>query len=197
MMKHGKIVEKEVRNQVSTNLSKWGVLSLATVVVLREEAEIVPFAFASVNQQSYVIGLFAGIGGAVVLAYFIFLSLVRVNLSIIFNITLVYLVLQAGYLFGYSVHEFLSAMKASDDLASDNVLFSKVYNLQNTLLDHKSGAIGIPLNVLFGWYSRPEWIQFILHYSYIIVIFLLWGKLRSKRTEAVENSHKTLPVKRS
>jgi len=71
MMKHGKTVVREVQNQVDSNLTKAGVLGLATVVVLREGAEIALFAFSSVNQQSYVIGIFVGVVGAAVLAYLI------------------------------------------------------------------------------------------------------------------------------
>jgi len=177
MMKHGKTVVREVQNQVDSNLTKAGVLGLATVVVLREGAEIALFAFSSVNQQSYVIGIFVGVVGAAVLAYLISRSLVRVNLGVLFTVTLVYLVLQAGYLLGYAVHELLSALKAAGALAPDSALLIKAFNLQDTILDHKTGAIGIVLNVLVGWYSRPEWIPVVLHYTYVVVMFALWSRL--------------------
>ena len=85
---------------MSINLNEWGVLSLATVVViLREGAEIVLFAFASGNQRSYVIGLLSGIAGATVLAYLGFLSLFCVNQRVRFNVTREYFVLQGGVSF--------------------------------------------------------------------------------------------------
>ena len=187
MMKHGKTVEMEVRNQVDANISKWGVMGLATVVVLREGVEIALFAFSSVNEGAYVIGVFAGVAVSAVLAYLIFLSLVRVNLGILFTITLGYLVLQAGYLFGYSVHEFLSAMKGAGRIASDSAIYVKVFNFQNTLLDHKTGVLGIILNILVGWYSRPEWIQLVLHYGYVVAMLLLWNRTkRNQKTDAVK-----------
>ena len=177
MMKHGKTVVEDVQNQVDSNLTKWGVLGLSTVVVLREGAEIALFAFSSVSRQSYVIGIFAGVLGAALLAYLISRSLVRVNLSVLFTLTLIYLILQAGYLLGYAVHELISALSVTGAISSDSALLVKVFNFQGSVLDHKAGAIGIALNVLIGWYSRPEWIPFILHYAYVVVMFVLWSRL--------------------
>ncbi len=177
MMKHGTTVVKEVQNQVDSNLTKWGVLGLATVVVLREGAEIALFALSSVNQQPYVIGVLVGVVGAAILAYLISRSLVQVNLSVLFTVTLVYLVLQAGYLLGYAIHELLSALAGSGAIPTESALLIRPFNFQNTVLDHKTGAIGIVLNVLIGWYSRPEWIPFVLHYTYIGGMFVLWFRL--------------------
>jgi len=177
MMKHGKTVVKEVQDQVDSNLTKWGVLGLATVVVLREGAEIALFALSSVNQQPYVIGVLVGVVGAAVLAYLISRSLVRVNLGVLFTVTLIYLVLQAGYLLGYAVHELLSALAGSGAIPTESTLLIRPFNFQNTVLDHKTGTIGIVLNVLVGWYSRPEWIPFALHYTYVGGMFVLWSRL--------------------
>ena len=180
MMKHGKTVATDVRNQVDARVSRWGLMGLALVVVLREGVEIALFAFSAVNEQAYIVGIALGVLVSALLAYLIFLSLVRVNLGILFTVTLVYLVLQAGYLLGYSVHEFLSAMKGLDRIASDSGLFVKAFDFQDTLLDHKTGALGIPLNVLIGWYSRPEWIQLVLHYGYVAGMFLLWRRILAR-----------------
>jgi high-affinity iron transporter len=174
MMKHGKTVVKDVQEQVDAKVSSAGVTALAAVVVLREGVEISLFAFSSVNEQAYVIGTLVGVVVAAILSYLIFLSLIRLNLSALFTITLAYLVLQAGYLLGYSVHEFLSAMKGLGKIASDSGFYAKAFNLGGTILDHKSGALGVPLNVLIGWYSRPEWIQAILQVGYVIGMLLLW-----------------------
>ena len=174
MMKHGKTVSHDVQKQVTAKVSKTGIVLLATVVVLREGVEISLFAFSSVNEQPYVIGIAVGVIVSAAFAYLVFLSLIRVNLSVLFSITLAYLVLQAGYLLGYSVHEFLSAMKGLGKISTDSVVYLKVFNFADTILDHKTGALGIPLNVVVGWYSRPEWIQLVLHYGYVVSMLLLW-----------------------
>ena len=188
MMKHGKSVVGEVQGQVDSNLSRIGVLGLAIVVVLREGAEIALFAFSSVDQQSYVLGVLIGVVFAAVLAYLISKSLVRVNPSILFTVTLVYLVLQAGYLLGYAVHELFSALAAAGSISEGSLLLQRPFEFQNTVLDHKVGVLGVFLNVAVGWYSRPEWIPFILHYGYVAGMFILWRRVL-RRSHAKEGAH--------
>ncbi len=194
MMKHGKTVSSDVQKQVAAKVSRTGIITLATVIVLREGVEISLFAFSSVNEQPYVIGIAFGVIVSAVLAYLVFLSLVRVNISMLFTITLAYLVLQAGYLLGYSVHEFLSAMKGLGKIAADSKIYLKTFNFVDTILDHKTGTLGVPLNVIVGWYSRPEWIQLVLHYGYIASMLLLWRTtvIRQERkleSEAAQNGN--------
>ncbi len=186
MMKHGNTVSDDVQKQVAAKVSKTGIITLATVVVLREGVEISLFALSSVSKQPYVIGVAIGIIASAVLAYLVFLSLVRVNLTVLFTLTLAYLVLQAGYLMGYSVHEFLSAMKGLGKIAADSKIYLKAFNFADTVLDHKTGALGIPLNVIVGWYSRPEWIQLALHYGYVIGMLLVWRVTAIRQTQKHE-----------
>lgn len=181
MMKHGKTVVSDVRSQVDSKVSTVGVLLLASVVVLREGVEISLFAFSSANEQAYVLGVLFGVIASAILAYLIFLSLVKINLSVLFTITLAYLVFQAGYLFGYSIHEFLSAMKSLGKIASDGAVLRKAFSFQDTILDHKTGVLGIILNILVGWYSRPEWLQLVLHYGYVAVMFVIWRGTNTRR----------------
>ncbi len=180
MMNHGRNMVNEVQNSMKSKLSALGLTIMAAIMVLREGAEIALFAFTSVNKQSYIVGIFIGLIISAIMAYLIYKSLVKVNLKLIFNVTLGYLVLQAAYLLGYSIHEFLSASKALELINSDSILLVKLYNFQNTVLDHKTGILGIPLNILIGWYSRPERIQFIFQSSYIVVNFLLWLQILKK-----------------
>lgn len=175
MMKHGRTITRDVQNQVEAKISRAGIVTLAAVVVLREGVEISLFAFSSVNEQPYVIGIAVGLIAAAVLAYLVVISLVRVNLSVIFTITLGYLILQAGYLLGYSIHEFLSAMKELGRISAESWIYIKAFDFADTVLDHKTGALGVPLNIIVGWYSRPEWIQLVLHYSYVGGMILLWS----------------------
>lgn len=181
MMKHGKTMTADVEQKVGAKISRAGITSLAAVVVLREGAEISLFAFSSAGDQIYMIGILIGVIISAVLAYLIYLSLVRINLGLLFTITLGYLVLQAGYLLGYSVHEFFSSLKGLGRIAPDSWVYTKAFNLADTVMDHKSGALGVMLNVLVGWYSRPEWIQTILHYGYVAVMLILWRRLNARQ----------------
>ena len=171
MIRHGRQMTSNVREQISQNLSISGVFLIAFAMVLREGTEIAVFSFAGKYSPSAVI---IGIGVSLVLSFLIYHSLIRVRIDLIFRITLAYLILQAGFLLGYSVHEGLSAMKGYALLSNDSLIFNKVFNLSNTIFNHKDGIMGLPLNVLLGWYSKPEWLQFIIQYAYTFGIFTFW-----------------------
>lgn len=173
MINNGNNMASEVEGKVNNNLSKWGIFSVATIMIAREGAEIAIFSFTG----KYTIpSISVGIAIALVAALLIYFSLVKVNLKVLFSITLIYLILQAGFLLGYGIHEGLSALKALGKISEDSLILSKAFNLSKTILNHKEGALGVPLYVLFGWYSKPEWIQFIAQYAYTLSIFGLWIK---------------------
>lgn len=180
MINHGRNMVSHVENKVSQNISKLGLVFLAAVMVAREGVEIALFVFAATEKSSYIVGTFIGIFLSAILVYLIYKSLVKVNLRVIFNVTLVYLILQAGFMLGYSIHEFLSYLKATGVLNPDSLIFTKAFNLSDTVLNHKEGVIGIPLYVLVGWYSKPEVIQFLLHLSFDIFFLGLWYKTNKR-----------------
>ena len=182
MIRHGSQMTANVREQISQNLSTSGVFLIAFAMVMREGTEIAVFSFAGKYSPSAV---FIGIGVSLVLAFLIYHSLIRVRIDLIFRITLVYLILQAGFLLGYSVHEGLSAMKGYALLSKDSMIFNKAFNLSNTILNHKDGLIGLPLNVLLGWYSKPEWLQFIIQYAYTFGIFTFWFFNNRKESKSI------------
>ncbi len=171
MIRHGNQMTTTVREQVFQNLSTSGVFLISFAMVMREGTEIAVFSFAGKYSPSAV---FMGVGVSLFVAFLIYHSLIKVRIDLIFRITLIYLILQAGFLIGYSVHEGLSAMKSYSLLSSDSLIFNKVFNLSNSVFNHKDGIIGLPLNVLLGWYSKPEWIQFVVQYAYTIGIFSFW-----------------------
>ena len=177
MIKHGSNMVATVENNIRYNVSKVGIILVTSTMVAREGAEIVIFTFTG-NYELPAISV--GIFLSLILTVLIYFSLVKVNLKTIFTITLAYLILQAGYLLGYSIHEGLSALKDMAILSNNHILFTKAFDLSATILNHKEGALGLPLNVLLGWYSKPEWIQFISQYAYTIGIFAFM-KWHSKR----------------
>lgn len=177
MIKNGRKIKSHIENEAKQNLTKRGVFLLALFMVAREGTEIAIFSFAGKYEFVPVI---IGLALSVILVLLINYSLVKVNLKTIFVITLGYLILQAGYLFGYSIHEGLSALKSLNWLQNDNLIFSKAFNLSSTILNHKKGILGLPLNVILGWYSKPEWVQFILQYSYTFLLFGYWYNRKNK-----------------
>lgn len=171
MIKNGKNLQSQLENNAAKNLSKKGIFILSAIFVAREGAEIAVFSFAGKYEfYPVIIGLFL----AIILVALIHYSLIKVQLQTIFNITLFYLIIQAGYLFGYSLHEGLSALKDLNILSQDNIVYSKIFNFSKTVFNHKEGVLGVPLNVFFGWYSKPEWIQFISQYGLTAILFNYW-----------------------
>jgi len=181
MINHGMEIKKHIEGKAALNLSPKGIFWLVVFMVAREGAEIVLFQFAGkYSLLSVLTGLILSIALAVALYY----SLLKVRLQTIFNITLAYLILQAGFLLGYSIHEGLSAAKELSFLASESPIFLKAFNLSETIFNHKKGILGMPLYVSIGWYSKPEWIQFLLQYGLTAFLFGYWIQ-RSKKEEAV------------
>src|SRR3989338_710702 len=147
MIDHGSQIKRHIEGKAALNLTKAGIFLLAFFMVAREGAEIALFQFAGKYMLS---SIFFGLLVSVVLVALIHYSLVRVKIQTIFNITLAYLILQAGFLVGYGVHEGLSASKDLGILSASHPLFGKAYDLSATPLEHKQGVIGLPLYVAIG-----------------------------------------------
>lgn len=188
MIKHGSNMISTIENAVRNNISKIGIILVTSTMVAREGAEIAIFTFSgNYDLPAITTGIFLSL----ILAVLIYFSLVKVNLKAIFRITLVYLILQAGYLLGYSIHEGLSALKDLAVLSSNSFLFTKAFDLSATILNHKEGALGLPLNVVLGWYSKPEWIQFISQYVYTIGIFAYMKRYSKSKQIAMSKNQST------
>jgi len=171
MINHSSEIKHHIEKKATLNLSKKGIFLLVLFMVIREGVEIVLFQFAGKYEPlSIVVGLLISIA-LVVLIYF---SIVKVNLGTIFKITLAYLILQAGFLAGYGIHEGLSAAKELEYISSDSFVYEKAFDLSDTVLNHKEGILGVPLYALFGWYSKPEWIQLLVHYGVVCWLFWYW-----------------------
>lgn len=171
MINHRSKIKDHIEGKAALHLSKKGIFFIALFMVAREGAEIVLFQFAGKYSMPSVL---LGVAVSIVLATLMYYSLVKIKIHTIFNITLAYLILQAGFLIGYSVHEGLSAFKELGMIIGDHPIFTKAFDLSSTILNHKEGVAGIPLYVVIGWYSKPEWIQFILQYVLTGSLFVYW-----------------------
>ena len=183
MITHGSRIREHVEKQASLNLSKAGIFLLAMIMVAREGAEIAIFSFAGDYAALPVI---IGIAGSIVLVLLVFHSIVNIPLKTLFGITLAYLIIQAGFLAGYSIHEGLSAAKGLGTIEGSSPLLSKAFDVSGTAFNHKTGVVGLPLNVALGWYSKPEWVQFIVQYAYTFLLFGFWYSRESRRPQSQE-----------
>lgn len=171
MIKNGSRIKEHIHTKAALNLTAKGIFALTLFMVAREGVEISIFAFAG---KYTLLPILAGLGLAVLGTVLVHFSIVKSSLKTIFAITLGYLILQAGFLMGYSIHEGLSVLHDGGRIADDSWLLTQAFNLSDTVLNHKEGILGLPLYVLVGWYSKPEWIQLVIHYGYVIGFFLYW-----------------------
>ena len=171
MIKHGAELKGAVERSVGNASSGLGIAAVVAAMVLREGVEIALFSYAGMYS---LLSLGLGIVFALILVILVFMSLVRANLTTIFNITLAYLILQAGFLLGYGIHEGLSALKDAGVIGAGHPVFIKAFDVSTTVFDHKAGLLGVPLYALVGWYSKPEWVQFVVQYLYTIGMFAYW-----------------------
>ena len=185
MIRHGYDMAKHVEGKVDKNLSTAGLFFISLVIVAREGTEIAIFSFAGKYPFNIVI---LGVLASLILTLLIFYSLVKVDIALLFKITLAYLILQAGYLLGYTFHEGFSALKGYEMISGDNAVFIKAFDVSKTIFSHKDGVLGIPLHIVFGWYSKPEWIQFIIQYLYTIIVFFFWFMHTKKRNVIYKES---------
>jgi len=173
MIKHGNKMREHVESQAKLHLSKAGIFLLALFLVLREGAEIAIFTFAG---KYTFLPVLTGILLAILFVICIHYAIIRIKLKTLFSITLLYLILQAGFLLGYSIHEGLSATKNVNLISPDHPIFTKAYDVSATPFDNKKGVIGLPLHIALGWYAKPEWIQFIIQYMYTFSLLWMWKK---------------------
>lgn len=175
IIRHGADIRRHIETQAALRLSAAGITALTTALIAREGVEVAIFSFAG---KYTVLSVAAGLGASLVLALLVYWSLIRISLRTVFSVTLVYLILQAGYLFGYGLHEGLSALKATGALDASSPLLVKLFDVSGGMLNHKEAPLGIAMNVLFGWYSKPEIVQFAAQYIITGALFAYWWKRR-------------------
>lgn len=177
MIKHGHAIKQYVEKETAVNLTAIGVFFVSFILLAREGVEIAIFTFAGqYNAFSIVIGIVL----AIIVSFIIYFSLFKVSISKIFKITMIYLIIQAGYLIWYSIHDGLGALNGLGIVENGSVRLTKLFDLSGTMLNHENGTIGLVLNVVFGWHSDPEWLQFLVQYIFTFGIFAYWIK-KTKR----------------
>jgi len=168
-------VERRVES-IATRGAILGLISFAFVAVFREGLETVLFLTPFLVEDAFgtVAGLLLGVVTSVALAYAIFFAGMKISLKRFFYFTSILLVLLAGGLAGYGVHEMIEYTGSS----AWGWLGQRAYNLgiaEGNLLHHK-GAIGSIFAVMFGYTVSAEWARIIVHLSYLVIALplVLW-----------------------
>lgn len=174
MATKGRELQVEVEKRVEAIVTRGASLALISfsfVVVFREGFETVLFLtpFLLKDAVGTLTGAFLGIGASTVLAYAIFVVGMKINIRKFFYFTSILLVLLAGGLAGYGVHELA---EYSDEVGGNlGWLGEPAYILdipaENPL--HHKGVIGSVLAVMFGYTVKAEWGRVIVHFTYLAI----------------------------
>ncbi len=181
MMKQ-KHVSSELEHKVATELSeahKFGLFSLVFIAVLREGIEMVIFLGATsfISTNNTLIGALAGIITAIFIGYAIFVSSIKINIKMFFNITSILLILFAAGLVAHVVHEFQET-KIIPTIVEHIWDINPPINPDGsyTIL-HEKGYIGSILKSLFGYNGDPSLIEVLSYLVYLVLVFVLWRNI--------------------
>lgn len=184
MATKGKALRDEVERKVETIATRGatlGLVSFAFVAVFREGLETVLFLtpFLVADVLATVAGLTLGTLTSLVLAYGIFVAGMKINIRRFFYFTSILLVLLAGGLAGYGIHELVEYTGS----ASWGVLGQPAYSLNiptESSLHHK-GVLGSVLAVMFGYTVKAEWARLMVHIGYLAIAMPLVIRVYRKK----------------
>lgn len=180
MIKNKTNISHNIKTKTQNSLHPLSIFFLSLFMIAREGFEIILFVLVN-TESNHVIALTGlGIFIGITIGFLIYYSLIKVNLKKIFNITLIYLILQVGYLIGYSVHEFIEVLELKELFLDINFIHGRLYDLSNTFLNHKDRLIGILLNAFTGWTDKPHILQFITQYLVTGGLLLIYKKQKKE-----------------
>jgi high-affinity iron transporter len=156
---------------------------LGFLVVFREGLETVLFMLPFIigSPLDTILGIFVGLTLASAIGYGVARGAVRLNLRRFFLVTSILLVLIAGGLLGYGVHEL---MEYYEDQGIDfGLLGEPLYDLgiaSTNPLSHK-GVIGSIFAVLFGYTTKMEILRALIQIPYSVIGVLTIYVVHKKR----------------
>lgn len=161
-------IEDKVRKEMSGGAAL-GLVFFTFLSVFREGVETVIFvsAAAGTGGEYTLFGVLAGLAAAVVLAFVVFETAVKVNVKRFFNATSLVLVVFAAGIFAHGVHEFQEAgiLREQDELWSTKSILSD------------ESALGSILRTLTGYNDNPTPFEVLAYAGYLTVIALAYRNI--------------------
>jgi high-affinity iron transporter len=172
MASRGKHIKEEIERRVEAVTSRGaalGLVSISFIAVFREGLETVLFLtpFLVSDAAGTLAGMLAGVLTSLVLAYAIFVAGMRINIRSFFYSTSMLLILLAGGLAGYGVHELIEYAGQVGVKVGWLGEFAYVLNIPSYSPLHHRGVIGSVLAVMFGYTVSAEWARLLVHAIYL------------------------------
>lgn len=166
-------VERRVE-EIATQGRVFALTSFSFVMVFREGLETVLFLAPFLEDiVGTVGGGFLGVLAASVIAYAVYGVGMRVDIRRSFYFTSILLVLLAGGLAGYGVHELVEYSEAVGVELGWLGEYAYVLNIPESSVFHHKGLFGSVLAVMFGYSVKAEWVRVIVHVAYLVVVLPL------------------------
>ena len=171
MGSHARSLKGELQSKLDAAMAGagLGIVVVGFVSVSREGVETALFLWASISSgANAAIGTASAVVGilvSIVIAYLIYRGLVRINLSLFFTWTGLFLILVAAGVLSYGIAEL---QEAGLIIGHENIAFSLA-----TVIPPDSWY-GTILSGIFNFTPEPTWIQFIAWLTYLVVIATLF-----------------------
>ena len=161
-----------------------GLFFVIFIAVFREGVEtIIFFHSLTITQGGWQwIGAAIGFVCALLLGFLIFIVEKKIRLGLFFKVTNIFLLLFAGGMIAYGIHEL-------QDAGVVPVLIKHIYDINPVVvkegaypLFHDEGYIGGILKELIGYNGNPSFLEMTIYIAYIVSIVFVWVSF-SKRDQ--------------
>ncbi len=192
MARKGKMLKIEVEKKIDAVVTRGATLALISfsfIVVFREGLETVlfltPFLFE--DATGTLVGAFLGIAASLGLAYIVFIVGMKISIRKFFYFTSILLVLLAGGLAGYGVHELAEYSEAVEIELGWLGESAYVLDIPEDSVFHHKGVVGSIFAVMFGYTTNAEWARVIVHLAYLAIALPLtiWIYRENRNTSIV------------
>ena len=185
MLRAARGLSSELRSEVDSHLAGagWGLVLVAFLAVGREGIETALFIWAAVRASGStalpLLGAAIGIALAIGLGYLIYRGVLRINLSRFFTYTGIFLILVAGGVLAYGVHDLQEAGVVPG-------LHSLAFDVSAAV--PPSSWHGTLLKGIFNFSPATTWLEAIVWLAYVIpvmTVFVFSVNRRAARREAI------------
>jgi high-affinity iron transporter len=180
----------ELRSKVdaAADAGRWSLVVVALLAVGREGLETSLFLWAATNAATDtgetgtvkpLLGAALGIALACLLAYLFYKGALRINLSRFFTWTGVFLIIIAGGVFAYGIHD----LQEADVLPG---LHNLAFDVSDTI--EPSSLFGTVLKGIFNFSPATTWLEAVGWVLYVVPVMIAFAVITRRKTGPGDNA---------